>query len=414
MDEKLTNHFFERTRSAFLWTRILNIPFWAIFGTLAVILYKDLHATPLQITAIVALKPIAALFSPYWSSLVNKRPDRLVSNLVWANIIKFIPFLFFPWIHNNWIFVLSFGFFMVFARGVIPAWMEIIKLNIKGTAREKTFAVGSMLDYTGSAALPIFFGWLLDDYEQSWRWVFFGTASIGILSTLFLYKIPIQGVRILPKKSDPQALWNFLITPWKESWNLVRKRPDFADFQWGFMLGGGAIMLMQTTLPMFYVDVLNLSYTEIMVAVSACKAIGYAVTTPFWVRLYDKINLFKFCSWVILSAAFFPILLLISMQNIIWVYVAYLTYGMMQSGSELSWHMSGPVFSKDEDSSLYSATNVLAVGIRGCVAPLLGTLIYTSTNSVCVMLVSCALCLIATMRIRSYSNKYFADMSLSF
>lgn len=399
-----TQYFFERTRSAFLWTRLLNIPFWAIFNTLVIILYKDLHATPLQITVLVALKPVAALFSPYWSTLINKRPDRLVANLIWANILKFLPFLFFPWIHNNWVFVLSFGFFMIFARGVIPAWMEIIKRNIGGTARERTFAFGSLVDYIGSAILPLGFGWILDDYDQSWRWIFFATAFIGIVSTLFLYRIPIT--HSIKAESEPRVQfgWSQIVKPWRESWELLKSRPDFARFQIGFMFGGAGLMIYQTTLPYFYVDVLDLSYTKILLAITVCKAIGYAVSTPAWVRAFDKVNIFTFCSVVTLTAAVFPLLLLSSVSFIGFLYLAYIIFGVMQAGSELGWHMSGPTFAKEEDSSVFSGTNVLTVGIRGCIAPALGTLIYMSTNSIVVMLTASFLCLIACERMRHYAK----------
>ena len=94
MDRDINFEFFSKTRAAFLWTRILNVPFWVIFNILYIILFKELGASPLQITAIIALKPAASLLSPYWSALVHQRQDRLLSNLVWANIIKFIPIFF--------------------------------------------------------------------------------------------------------------------------------------------------------------------------------------------------------------------------------------------------------------------------------------------------------------------------------
>lgn len=398
--------FVDKTRTAFLWTRLLNIPFWTIFNMLVIILYKDLHATPLQITAIIAIKPIASLFSPYWSSLIYQRRDRLVSNLVWANILKFFPFLTFPWLNNTWLFVLAFGSYMLFARAVIPAWMEIIKLNIKGTAKEKIFAFVSAIDYIGSAILPIAFGWILDDYQGAWRWVFFGSAFIGILSTLFLFRIPVEHIDV-PAKSQTQqpiSIWEEIAKPWKHSWRLLRERPDFAKFQIGFMLGGGGLMFMQTSLPAFFVDVLQLSYMKIAMAVTVCKAVGFAASSPLWVKWYDKVNIFKVSSRVTLFAAAFPLLIMAATTHVFWVYAAYIAYGMMQAGSELSWHMSGPAFAKEEDSSLYSSTNVLTVGIRGCFIPLLGNCIYTMTNSVTVMLISFLLCMLATERLWNYSK----------
>ena len=72
----------QKTRSAFIWSHVLNTPFWAIFNMLPFILYKDLHATPLQITAIIILKPAVSLFAPYWSAIIEKRRDLLLPNLI--------------------------------------------------------------------------------------------------------------------------------------------------------------------------------------------------------------------------------------------------------------------------------------------------------------------------------------------
>lgn len=159
---------------------------------------------------------------------------------------------------------------------------------------------------------------------------------------------------------------------------------------------------MQTSLPAFFVDVLQLSYTKIAMAVTVCKALGFASTTPLWVKWFDKVNIYGLSSRVTLFAAVFPILLLGATTHVAWLYIAYFIYGVMQAGSELSWHMSGPYFARDQDSSIYSGTNVLTVGIRGCVAPLLGSYMYTMTNSVTVMLVSFVLCALATERLWSY------------
>lgn len=401
-----TGQFFAKTRSAFLWTRLLNIPFWAIFNILPVILVKDLHASLFQLNVIVILKPISSLFSPYWSQSIYERQDRLVPNLVWANILKFLPFLFFPWWNNPWPFVFSFGIYMLFVRGVIPAWMEIIKLNVQGTARERLFAFGSAIDYLGSAILPIAFAWILDAYDQSWRWIFFSTACLGILSTLALTQIPRKRLQGKMTEVEKLPFSQQLLKPWKMAWKLICERRDFASFQYGFMIGGSGLMLMQTTLPLFFVEALKLSYTEILVAVTICKAAGFAISSPFWVKKFDKMNIYYSSSWTTLIGACSIGLLICAIYHPIWLYVSYFVYGIMQAGSELCWHLSGPLFAKDKDSSTYSSTNVLSVGLRGCVAPLLGTLIYSLTNAITVMVIGSLMCLLATERMRAYGKRY--------
>lgn len=395
--------FGNRTKTVFLWSRLLNTPFWTIYNMLFIILYKEFGATPLQITLTIAIKPIASLFSSYWGALIYRKPSKLVTNLVLANILKYIPFLFFPFSTNIWFFIASFGFYMIFVRGTIPAWMEIIKLNIQGKAREHVFAAGSVVDYLGSAVLPIALGWILDDYAGSWRWIFFGAASIGIISTALLWTLPVQQDDTPPKKRS--SFKNTIVRPWKESWNLLKERPDFKKFQMGFMLGGSALMMMMTILPMFFVDVLHLSYTKIALAIAVCKGIGFIISSPLWVKFFHKVNIFRFCSWVTLTAAFFPLILMLGYFQVGALYISYLVYGIMQAGSELSWNLSGPHFAGDEDSTPYSGTNVLAVGLRGCVAPFLGTLIYDATNSLTVMVVAFFLCLMAAERLYAFSKE---------
>lgn len=80
--------------------RLMATPCWCLLSMLAFILYKNMHLTPLQITIIVALKPMSSLLSPYWSQVIYQRPDKLITNLIGANLIRHLPFLFLPWINS--------------------------------------------------------------------------------------------------------------------------------------------------------------------------------------------------------------------------------------------------------------------------------------------------------------------------
>ncbi len=395
----------QRTRSAFIWTRLLGVPFWGMIYLLAVILYKDMLISPLQITFIIALKPMSALVAPYWSQIIYQRPDRIISNLVWANILRYLPFLFVPWINSSWIIIAAFGMYMMFYRGVMPAWMETIKNNLPPSSRERLIASGSIIDYCGTAILPIVLGLILDRYEHSWRWLFPWTAILGLLSTIFLCRILISAT---VKQSIPTScnIWDLfkggILKPWKESWRLIKNDANFLNFQIGFMLGGAGLMIIQPVLPMFYVDILKLSYTKMLIALTVCKGIGFAAATPLCVKLFRKLNIFHFSGLVTVLAALFPFLMLGAQFHISLLYIAYALYGIMQAGSDLSWHMSGPVFSKEQESTLFSGTNVLTVGIRGCLVPLIGTILYGLTNASVVMLAGSAFCLFATVHFMRY------------
>ncbi|MGZ3633901.1 MAG: MFS transporter [Parachlamydiaceae bacterium] len=364
-----------QTHLAYLWIHALSTPMWAIFNLLPYILYKDLHASPLQITILVTLKPLVSLLSVYWGSAIHQRRDRLLSNIIWARIISLFPFFFFPFVDNIWFFIGAFGLYMLMARGVSPAWMEILKLNLPKTKLGHTFSKGALIGYCGNIISPFLIGWILDDYVQSWRWLFPITAFISLTAIILSAKIPIpplenESTQPFPKKTFQEQF----LAPWKTAWKILRASADFRKFQWGFMLGGASAMVAQPILPQFCVDTLNLSYTEMTIAFACCKGIGFVSTTPLWARLMNKINIFRFASWPPFWVLLYSFCLLIAQLNVSWIFIAYFCYGVMEGGSALSWNLSGPLFSKEEDSSGYTNINVLAVGIRACIFPPLGTL----------------------------------------
>lgn len=400
MDQKSN----QATRDAFMWSKLLKTPLWAIYCLIPYIMYRDLHATPLQIAVVVAIKPMSSLFSIYWSILINQRTDRLRSNIILANVLSVLPFFFFPIIENAWFFIAASGWFMAFHRGMTPAWMEVLKLNIPNVSRERVFAYGTALGYLGDALLPFLFGGLLDGYYHAWRWIFPVTALISLFAIHYQWRIPIQATKRVALPSIP--LQERLSQPWKTAWNLLRKRVDFRAFQMGFMLGGMGLMVMQPALPEFFLDRLSLSYKELAIALAFCKGIGVASTSRLWADWMNKIDIYRFSAWVCLIAALFPLCLIASQWHLGWLYFAYILWGVMQGGSELSWNLSGPIFSKEEDSSTYSSVGVLAVGLRGCFVPTLAAILCSFCSPIIVLCLGSLLCLLATERLFAYCRTH--------
>lgn len=358
-------------------SRALDTPLWAIFNMLPFILVKEFNATTFQLAVFIALKPLVSILSLYWSSLVHGKPEKLKSNLCTAKILGCLPFFFFPFFNHVWFFILASGFYMCFAVGIVPAWMEILKRNLPQKECNKAFAYGSTVGYLGGGLLPILFGSILDHSEGVWKLLF---PASGCLSLLFLFLLKRIDVcdelrQESIQKSETTSSWiEKLIKPWKISWQIVASNPEFFHYQCGFMIMGTGLMMMQPALPNYFVEQLSLSYVEIGVALAFCKGISYAISSPLWAKYLHHANIFSLSYYVTALACFFPVLLLFAQWNIHWVYAAYICYGCMQAGSELSWNMSGPIFSKANDSTVYSGVNVVTVGIRGLFAPALGSL----------------------------------------
>ncbi len=404
MDKATQNH--NLTYAAFLWTSVLRAPFWAIYSLLLVILYKDLHASSFQIALFIALKPVVSIFSMYWGAVVNKRPDRLLSNVVWAGVIGFLPFLLFPLFYNPWYVLFASALYMTMHRGVVPAWMEIFKRNLPGGAKHKVFSRGSTISYVVGALLPLVIGPLLDHYPLCWRWIFVLTALMGMGAIFAQYRIPIE-LKVKPETPSPSFKEHFIL-PWQNAWKLLSTREDFRAYQIGFMvLGGCGLMIIQPCLPRFFIDGLGLSYTELAIALTLCKSVGFLMASSILAKAISRVDFYRVSSLVTLLGALFPIILLAAKFNLVLLYLAYLAYGIMQAGSELGWHLSGPIFAKTEDSSAYSSVNVLTVGMRGLVVPQIGSLLCLFGSSTVILVIGSLCCLVGTSTLLLFRSKSY-------
>jgi predicted MFS family arabinose efflux permease len=400
-EHKLPDFHRTTTRNAYILTRVLDTPFWGIFNLLPFILYKDLHATPFQLASLVSIKPIVSILSSYWANRVFLSSFSLSKSIIIARMLAFIPFLAFPFVSNVWYMIACFGLFMFLQVAMMPAWMELLRQNVPEKSREKVFSYTQAFGYFGGGLLPFVIGWILDEWESAWRWTFFVTALLGTSSCYWQCKIL---ERPSTKPLEKHAPTYPLLQPWKSAFNLLKERPDFAKFQIGFMLIGSGLMIIQPVLPLFFVDQLHLSYTLMGVSITLCKGIGFAVGSPLWVRLIQHIDIFYFGSIVAMLAVCFPLLLLGAQVHLGWAYIAYLIYGLMQSGNELSWNLSGPMFARKENSSPYSNINIMASGIRGIFIPTLGAFILSRFGLNSVMLISGILCFLAAIRMALYSR----------
>jgi predicted MFS family arabinose efflux permease len=396
------NRLAARTRFALIAVRLLGAPCWTLLSLLAFILYKQADLTASQMTWIIALKPTSSLLSPYWSQAIYRRSDRVFANLLGANCLRYLPFLFVPWIHSSWFVIFAFGWYMTLTRATIPAWMEICKQNLPRLQREQFIGLTTTIDYLGAALCAVGLGILLDLYDSSWRWLILIAAVSGVFSTWLLFLVrPVVAVECLAK---PQVeVFQFvsyirekILYPWKQVWQLMQQRRDFAVFQMGFMFCGAGLMIMQPALPQFFIDTLELSFVEMGCAISLCKGVGVSLTSSLWARLFRKVNIFQLSALVTFFACLFPFFLLAASSHVALLYLAYIFYGVMQGGSEMSWHMSSLVFAHEKDSSMFSITNVLTVGLRGCVVPVLGSCLLPWINPLGVMLMGALICLVAS------------------
>ena len=373
------------TSTLFLINRILCGPLETLFTLFVFILSKNLNASPLQLTLIVCIKPITSFFAFYATSVIFDNPQRIRLYLLINSLFGCIPCLFFPFVENVWFYIGAYAVFMIALRAVYPAWIEILKGNMEGHALSKLVSQGTSINYIISIFLPLCICSLLDRDGNIWRFLFMCFAVLQMLS---------MGLIFFIKRSAKAPVAKTLLDPLREGLALLKEKPAFMHYQVLFFLGGVGIIGSQSILPVYFKDTLNLSYTQLGMAFSFCKGISFILTSPYWARWANRISLYHLNCYVNLFSCLFFAFLLASNYETNWIFLAFLFYGTMQAGCEMSWNLSGPIFSGRKESTIYSSLNLAFVGIRGCICPYLGYLLFIHTGAGIVFAASGLLCLI--------------------
>ena len=388
-----------KTRNAVMWSSLLSEPLTALYAFLPFILYQELEASAFQVAIFFMLKPVVSLFSMYWSMEVASRPDRLVANVVWGGILARLPFFLFPWMNNSWLILLSGAAYWMFYRGVVPAWMEILKMNLPSKQRSRVFSLGAIFGYLQGVFLAILMGPWMDHNSEAWRWLYPIAALMGMIGVGFQARIPldIKAMVSSGRNESKQPFKQRLVEPWKKAFQLLGEHKDFARYQWGIMICGLAIMIMKPAEPVI-IEKIGLSYTDLAVAILVCKGLGYVVTSALWARWLDRLNIFTFTSLVFFIVGVSYLFLLSGTLITFSVFICYFVYGIFLAGNHLSWNLSGTIFCTEGDSSSFTSVSVAMVGLRGLVGPFMGSTLLVFFGPFSVVTLGVSLCVVSGLR----------------
>lgn len=376
-----------RPSTLFIINRILSGPLEILFTLLVFILSKNLGADPFQLTLIACIKPISSFFAFYVSSVIFDRPQRIRTYMVANNLLGCLPCLMYPFFENIWFYIGSYALFMITLRAVYPGWVEILKCSVEASSLSKIISLGTSVSYFLGILLPPLICLWMDKEAHVWRYLFMAFALFNMMSIPLMMLI----------KADPKVpVVKSIESVLARGWQLLKENPAFAHYQLLFFLGGAGIIGSQSILPFYFKESLNLSYTQLGIAFSLCKGLSFVLTSPFWAKYANHISIYHLNSIVNLFTTLFFAFIMAASSNANWLFLAYFFYGIMQAGCEMSWNLSGPLFAGSRESTMYSSLNLACVGIRGCICPFLGYLLYTFAGAMPVFLASALITLIGT------------------
>lgn len=402
MDQSVAS---KKTRLALFLSGLLSEPLVAFIAILPFILRKDLHATGFEIALFNMVKPVVALLSFYWGASLWRQQEKLRSNWMGASLLARLPFLLFPFISSAGFVILGAAVFHFFQKGGMPAQMEILKRNVPQGMRETVFSWSSALNFLLGAAIGISLATWTDSNMDNWKMLFFWGGFVALLSLILQARVPVETSDFSSEQKP-----NPFLTPWKDSWNLLKKRKDFARFQAGFMLGGIGLMLIMPALTLYAADDLLITHSDVLLSRLVWMGVGFFIATPFWRKNMSYESIFRFTAIANFLFALATLAWICASYDTIFYYVAFFLYGVAQAGSHLSWNLSGPLFAGKQESSLFSTVNILTVGLRGLIVPLTSTLLCSALGTIPVLWIGFAFCFLGFTYLAISKRDYLVDV----
>ncbi len=339
-----------------------------------VVARKSLGASELQVTLLTMIMPVVSLTSLWWGRILIGRDQRAIVLITGAFGVGALISGYYLTTMTH-VYFLAALYFLTFSIQV-PARNRIFQQYIPSRTTGGLFGMGQGVRMVLVGVASAVAGWWLDRAEQGWQEVFLVAGLTGLLAVLALGLVKTRKQRdALPIDS------RIILSPLRDAWSLLKRRPDFMRFEGAFMIYGVAFMMSLPVVPIYLVDDLLLDYEQIGWARGTVYSLVMMAGVPLFGQWFDKSTPHKFgaISFGILMT--FPLFLiaagyLTGAAKMVFVVAAFAVFGMAMSGVMILWNLGSMRFAgKLEDAGHYQSLHLAATGVRGLFAPMLGYLV---------------------------------------
>ncbi len=333
--------------------------FYGIFisaiSTFVPVIARRLGASALLISAITAAPAVGNIIAVLASHYLQRRRKMPFMVAAWGigrGLFLLMPFVAAP-IPFVLIVVVHWLIVSLSVTGYVEAMRAIYPAAIRGRAMAYV-----RVGFTACAAImtPVF-GQLLDVW--SYQLIFPLAAICGVMSGVTFGWVAYA--------DEPAQTRHNLFEPWR----VFQRDARYRTYSIAFSICGFGVLLTAPLIPLLLVDELQLNYGQVGL-LGMINSVFWMLFYIVWGRLVDRrgglwtvqINLFLM---TFISLAFF------AAQDLRLAAVAYIFTGITAAGTDLGWINAVMQFARAEEIAQYTALHAFLMGVRGIVAPLLGT-----------------------------------------
>jgi MFS family permease len=363
----------------------------AVFPFVGVIARDELRASPQTLALMAAAPFLGNLMALFWARAMEGK--RKVPFVKWSHLgARFTIFLAFL-AAGAWPFALVISLGQIIGTVATPAYAAIIKDVYPDDQR------GRILSYTRAAILiaqvasTLFAGWLMARLGPgSYRAVFPVAALIGMAAAVVFSRIEPHGEAALETPETPES---------EEAGNgrvsALRKVRDTAVFVWStlgilrddqayrwfalsvFTYGFGNLLTVPI-IPLIQVDELRITTSQIAVLFILMQLVAI-VSYFYWGRYVDRRGPQRAVAVNVLLNCLVPLVYVLTGAipgATAWTLLpAYVISGVVLAGIDLSYFSAILTFAGPHNVSRYQALQSFLLGIRGSIAPFIGSAMAT-------------------------------------
>jgi hypothetical protein len=356
--------------------------FWGAMVILEVMARRTLQATEFQVTLLAMSMPLSNLLSIFWAGAMEGR----------ETVRRFI---FLAGIFGRLVFILALFidlpgqllwlvYFTVIFNGLInPAINGIFQANYRQEMRGLLFGLAVVINTPVIMFSSRFAGYLLDKDQTLYGPILAVAGICGLLDCVMWMLIPRQSLRpptgTILKRVGARNPLRIVTGSLKLMSDLLKRDPAFALFERNYFLSGSGHLLLFPIIPIYAMDVLNLSYSQFTTGKGIFGMAALMILPPIFGMLGKHTNPFRFCTLSMGAFIPYPLLLLAASwfqgdAALVPLYAGFLIIGIGSSANFLMWQLGSLYFARPGEARLYQGVHVTFTGVRSLFMPLIGYL----------------------------------------
>jgi DHA1 family inner membrane transport protein len=355
----------------------------AVFPFITVIARDDLKAGPGILAFITAAPFLGNLLALFWARAMEGR--RKVPFVKWSHLTARGTVLLCLFATSAWPFALILSAAQIIGTIATPAYAAIIKSVYPDDQR------GRILSFTRAAILiaqvgtTLLAGWLMDHLEVPFQFIFATAALVGIAAALVFARIEPEDEQGEPahragSEGQPRhGVTAELAATARFIWSTLRILREDTAFRWfalSVFLYGFGNLLTVPIIPVIQVDEMKIAKGQLGVLVNLTQIVAI-LSYFYWGRYVDRKGPQRAVVVNVLLNVLVPLTYILTgalHQPSAWTLLpAYVIMGVVGAGIDLSYFNAILIFSGPDNVSRYQALQSFLLGIRGSIAPFVGS-----------------------------------------